>query len=152
MIENNKLDNFFGPVGTSAGILLFFVGIVVTYFSFVGLVLIVIGAFIGFSHTSTLIDFDKKQIKFSNNLFGFIKIGRWTNIEPEMVIGIKKSKKTWRAYSRGNRTLDITDSDYRLILYNSSNKFIMPIKKLNSLDSAKVELDKLSNKLGLSLA
>jgi len=94
MIENNKLDTFFGPVGTSAGILLFFAGIAVIYFSFFGLVLIVFGAFIGFSNTSTRIDFDKKQIKFSNNLFGFIKIGRWTSIEPEMVIGIKKSKKT----------------------------------------------------------
>jgi len=151
MIENNKLDNFFGPVGTSAGILLFFAGIAVTYFSFLGLVLIVFGAFIGFSNTSTLIDFDKKQIKFSNNLFGLLKVGKWIPINPYMKVGIKKSKKVWRAYSRGNRTLDITDSDYRIILYNSENKEIMPIKKTNSLDSAKVELDKLSNRLGLNV-
>jgi len=151
MIENYKLDKSFGPVGTSAGVLLFIAGIAICYISFLGLIFILIGAFIGFSSTSTIIDFDQKQIKFSNNLFGFLKVGKWIPINPYMKIGIKKSKKVWRAYSRGNRTLDITDSDYRIILYNSENKEIMPIKKTISLDSAKVELDKLSNRLGLNV-
>lgn len=151
MLKNNKLDKSFGPVGTSAGMLLFFTGLAVTFFSFLGLILVLIGAFIGFSYTSTFIDFEKKQIKFSNNLFGFIKIGKWIRVEPDMIIRIKKSKKVWRAYSRGNRTLNITDSDYRLILYNSRNKEIIPVKKTDTLDSAKAELHKLSNQLGLSL-
>jgi hypothetical protein len=66
-----------------------------------------------------------------------------------MKIGIKKSDITWTAYSQTNRTLDINNQDYRMVLYDSENKAIMQIKKTNSLDSAKVELERLGNQLGL---
>lgn len=151
MITKNKLDKPFGPAGTSAGIFMFIAGIVVTFYSFTGLILVFIGAFVGFTSTSTMIDNDKKRIKFSNNLFGFIKTGQWIDIKPEMKLGLKKSNRVYRAYSRSNRTLDIDSKDIRLILYDSDNKQIMPIKKFDSPDIAKVELKKSGNQLGLSL-
>jgi len=151
MITKNKLDKSFGPVGTSAGIFMFIAGIVVTFYSFTGLILVFIGAFVGFTSTSTIIDNDKKSIKFSNNLFGFIKTVQWIDIKPEMKLGLKKSNRVYRAYSRSNRTLDIDSKDIRLILYRADNKQIMPIKKFDSLDIAKVELKKSGNQLGLSL-
>ena len=103
-----------------------------------------IGAFVGFTSTSTLIDFDKKRIRFSNNIFGIISIGRWIAIQADMKIGIKKSNKVWRAYSRSNRTLDIVSNDYILILYDSKGKEIMPLYKSDNLDTAKLNLDKFS--------
>lgn len=151
MITKNKLDKSFGPAGTSAGIFMFIAGIVVTFYSFTGLILVFIGAFVGFTSTSTMIDNDKKRIKFSNNLFGFIKTGQWIDIKPEMKLGLKKSNRVYRAYSRSNRTLDIDSKDIRLILYGADNKQIMPIRKFDSLDIAKVELKKSGNQLGLSL-
>lgn len=151
MITKTKLDKSFGPAGTSAGIFMFIAGIVVTFYSFTGLILVFIGAFVAFTSTSTMIDNDKKRIKFSNNLFGFIKTGQWVDIKPEMKLGLKKSNRVYRAYSRSNRILDIDSKDIRLILYGSDNKQIMPIKKFDSLDIAKVELKKLGNQLGLSL-
>jgi len=151
MITKNKLDKSFGPAGTSAGIFMFIAGIVVTFYSFTGLILVLIGAFVGFTSTSTMIDNDKKRIKFSNNLFGFIKTGQWIDIKPEMKLGLKKSNRVYRAYSRSNRTLDIDSKDIRLILYGADYKQIMPIKKFDSLDIAKVELKKSGNQLGLSL-
>lgn len=151
MITKNKLDKSFGPAGTSAGIFIFIAGIVVTFYSFTGLILVFIGAFVGFTSTSTMIDNDKKRIKFSNNLFGFIKTGQWIDIKPEMKLGLKKSNRVYRAYSRSNRTLDIDSKDIRLILYGVDNKQIMPIRKFDSLDIAKVELKKSGNQLGLSL-
>jgi hypothetical protein len=151
MIENNKFEKSFGPVGASAGIVLFVAGLILTIFHLLGLILVLIGAFLGFSSTSTLIDFEKKRVKFSNNLFGFIRIGRWLMIEPSMKIGIKESNVTWRAYSQGNRPLDIGNIDYRIILLDSGNKEIMPIKKLHSKDLAKIELGTIGNKLGLNL-
>ncbi|MCK4465432.1 MAG: hypothetical protein KAU83_06950 [Bacteroidales bacterium] len=151
MITKNKLDKSFGPVGTSAGIFMFIAGIVVTFYSFAGLILVFIGAFVGFTSTSTMIDNDNKKIKFSNNLFGFIKTGQWIDIKPEMKLGLKKSNRVYRAYSRSNRTLDIDSKDIRLILYGADNKRIMPIKKFDSPGIAKVELKKLGNQLGLSL-
>jgi len=151
MITNNSLDKSFGPVGNAAGVFMFIAGLALIYFSLFGLILILFGAFVGFTSSSTLIDYDKKRVKFSNNLFGIIETGKWINIEPNMKIGIKKSNRTWRTYSRSNRTLDIVSKDFRLILFDSNGKQIMPIKKMDSFDSAKLELETLANQLGLVL-
>ena len=150
MIANNKFEKSFGQVGASAGMVLFIAGLILTYFHFSGLILILLGAFVGFSSTSTLIDYEKKRVKFSNNLFGIIRIGQWLKIEPSMKIGIKESNLTWRSYSQGNRPLDIESNDYRIILFDSVNKEIMPIKKFNSKDLAKIELETIGKKLNLS--
>ncbi len=151
MIENNKFDKSFGPVGTSAGMFLFIAGLILTFFHLAGLILLLIGAFVGFSSTSTLIDYERKRVKFSNNLFGFIRIGQWVKIEPSMKIGIKESNLTWRSYSQGNRPLDIENKDYRIILLDSVNKEIMPIKKFSTNDLAKIELGTIGHQLGLNL-
>jgi hypothetical protein len=151
MTTRNKLDKVFGPVGTSSGIFLFVAGLIITYFSLTGLILVMIGAFVGFTSTSTLIDFDKRRLRFTNNIFGIIPIGQWIYIQTDMKISIKKSNKAWRAYSRSNRTLDITNNDYRLILYDSKGKEIMPIQKVDNIDSAKSNLDKFSKQLGIGV-
>jgi len=151
MITVNRLDKAFGPVGTTAGISLFIAGLIISFFSFTGPILVLIGAFVGFTSTSTLIDHDSRSLKFSNNIFGIIKTGQWIKIEPDMKIGIKKSNKASRAYSRSNLPLDIVIKDFRLILYDSNNKQILTIQKTDSLDSAKVELEKLCNQLGLTM-
>lgn len=134
-----KLDKVFGPIGGPAGIFLFVAGLAITYFSLTGLIFVLLGAFVGFTSTSTLIDFDKRKLRFSNNLFGIIPTGQWIFIQPDMKIGIKTSNKVWRGYSRSNRTLDISNTDYRLILYDSSGREIMPIQKLDHIDSAKIK-------------
>jgi hypothetical protein len=151
MTMRNKLDKAFGPFGNSAGLFLFVAGLTITYFSLTGLILVLIGAFIGFTSTSTLVDFDKRRIKFSNNIFGIIPIGQWIIIQTDMKIGIKKSNKAWRAYSRSNRILDIANNDYRLILYDSNGREIMPIQKSYNLDSAKLNLDKISKELEIEV-
>ena len=151
MITKNRLDKPFGPAGTSAGIFIFIAGLIATYFSLTGLILVLIGAFVGFTSTSTLLDNDKKRIKFSNNLFGIIPIGQWIDVKPEMKIGLKNTHRGYRAYSRSNRTLDFHSKDIRIILYGADNKQIMPIRKFDSLDSAKTELEGLSNQFGLGL-
>lgn len=56
MIIKNRLDKPFGPMATSAGIFMLITGVIATYFSLTGLVLVLIGAFIGFTSTSTLLD------------------------------------------------------------------------------------------------
>lgn len=149
MINEYKLDKSFGPVGTIAGGTIFVVGVVLICFSISGLFLIIIGAFVGFSSTSTLVDFDNKKVRFCNNLLGIIKVGKWITIEPNMSIDIKQSNRIWRAYSRGSRSVDITDKDFRIILFDSRGTEIMPIMKVLTLESAKEEADLLSTQLGL---
>lgn len=144
-----QLDKTFGPVGAPAGIFLFVIGWWVTIYSLFGIFLILIGAFIGFTSTHTWIDVDKKRMKFSSTLFGVIPTGQWTEIQPDMKIGVKKSNKVWRGYSKGNRAIDIPDTDYRLILFDSNGKEIMPIRKTNHLDAALSQLEILSKQLGI---
>jgi hypothetical protein len=149
MIENNRLEQSFGPVGTTAGAIVFAAGLILSFTHLSGLILILIGAFVGFSNTSVKIDDEKKRIRFSNNLFGLIRTGKWLQIESDMKLGIKESNVVWRSYSSGNRALDISKTDHQIILYSSENKEIMPIKKTKSREDAVVELERLKNRLGL---
>lgn len=151
MITENKLDRVFGPIGSSAGIPLFVAGLIITYFSWTGLFLVLIGAFVGFTSTSALVDYEKRRLKFTNRIFGIFPVGKWVVVDKSMKIGIKKSNKVWRAYSRSNRPLDIADSDYRMILYDANGREIMPIQKFDSIDLAKSGLEKFCNQFGLDV-
>jgi hypothetical protein len=151
MITNNKLDKSFGPVGTTAGIVIYAVGIITIFSSLYGLILAVLGAFVGFTSTSTFIDFEKKRIKFSNNIFGIIQTGKWIPVEPTMKIGVEESNVTWSAFSKGNRNLNIEQKDFRILLFDSDNSEILTLMKTDSMKSAEVEMGKLSNLLELSI-
>ena len=144
---SNKLDKSFGPVGSFSGIIVFVAGLATVYFSLFSLILVLIGAFVGFTYSSTEIDFAGKRVRFLNNLFGIIKTGDWINVKPNMKIGITKSRKTWKTYSGGNRELDITNEDYMLILYDFSGRKLMPIKKTKNMISAKTELEAICSQL-----
>jgi len=150
MIIKNKLDKSFGPSGTFAGYTIFVVGIITTYSNWGGLLLILVGAFMGFSSTSSLLDPDKKKMKFSNNLFGFIHTGKWIDIDATMKVGIKESNIRWTTFSRSNRSIDTVKNDLRIALYNSEEKEIMEISKHVSLESAMPMLKIISDQLGLS--
>ena len=150
MKTSNKLDKSFGPSGSSAGLFLFITGVVTTFFSFFGLILVVLGAFLGFTYTSAIIDYSSRRIRFSENLFGFVPTGKWIKLEKSMKIGIKESNMIWRTFSRSNRSIDTDVKDFRLILLDAEDQEIMPIKKLNSLESAITEQKILCNKLDIS--
>jgi hypothetical protein len=147
----NRLDYSFGPVGSTAGKILFIAGLILTYFYLSSVLLLFIGAFVGFTSTSAIIDYNKKRIKFSNNLFGIIPTGKWFRIESSMKIGIKEFHQTYTAYSQGNRPFSIAQDDFRIMLYDSEKKEIAAIKRTKSLDSAKAECETIGNLLGLTI-
>lgn len=149
MKVNNKLDRMFGPTGTTSGFILTVTGLIMTYYSVSALSVVFIGAFIGFTSTSAIIDFEQKRIKLSNNIFGIIPTGKWIDIIPDMKIGIERSRHAWRSYSSSNRTLDVIDKDFRIYLYDANKKKIMPVMKSKSLKSAKAELKNLCHQLNL---
>jgi hypothetical protein len=151
MTNNNFLEKSFGPVASSAGLIIFSVGLITTYTSLYGLILVFFGVFIGFTSTSTIIDFDTKRVRFSNNIFGIIKTGKWTTIEPTMKIGIKNNNVVWTSYSRSNRAMEINNNDFFVVLCDSEEKEIMPLKKAKSLDAAKLDLEILGNQLRLTM-
>ena len=49
MIEINKLDRSFGPVGSFAGIILFITGLILSWYSFSGLILV--GFLLAYEHS-----------------------------------------------------------------------------------------------------
>lgn len=151
MIKKYKLDRVFGPFGTSTGAFMFLGGIIATWFTVYGLFIAIIGAFVAFTTTSSLLDTDNKRIKLSNNLFGFIRVGKWIYIKSEMKIGIKRSHSGFQGYIRGTQPIGIHSHDFRIYLYTSENKPIMPIGKFDSLESSKAELQNLSSILGLEI-
>ena len=149
MILKNKLDKSFGPSGAFAGYTILIIGIVTTYTNWGGLLLVVVGALMGFSSTSTVIDTDKKRIMFSNNLFGIIQTGKWMDIDDTMKVGIKESNVTWTTFSRSNRSIDTMNKDFRIVLCDSDEKEIMEISKSDSFNSATSQLETISRQLGL---
>jgi hypothetical protein len=152
MLIRNKLDKSFGPVGSMAGSILFFAGLIVVFTSLLtGAFLILLGAFAGFSSTGTIIDTEKRRIRFLNNFFGIIPAGKWLPIEDSMKLGLKESNLTWTSYSKGNRALDIKNGDYRVVLYDEENHEIMEVSKSDTPESASAGMEKISEKTGIAL-
>lgn len=151
MIVKNKIEKPFGPSATTTGIVIFIAGIISTYFSFVSIILIVVGAFIGFTRVSTFIDIEKGRIKFSDVLFGIFPVGKWIEINNEMTIGLENSRRGFKTYSRGMRTNNTIVKDVRIILYGSFGKKNGSIKKYDSQKSANEDLERLCKTLGVKV-
>ena len=144
----NKLEKPFGPGGSWTGIFMFILGIISTFYSPVGLIPVILGAFIGFTSTSTIIDIINRRAKNVNYIFGIVPIGKWVKIVYGMKLGLKKIHRGYRTSTRGH-SLDVHIKDIRIVLYSFDNKEIMHLKKFDSVDDAKKELELLSNQLEL---
>jgi hypothetical protein len=151
MITKNQIEKPFGPSGTTTGIVLFIAGILYTYLSLVGIIMFIVGAFIGFTRVSTFLNLEKREIKFSNVLFGIFPAGKWLKINNGMTIGLEYSRRGFRTYSRGMRTNDAIIKDVRVILYDSNRKKVGPIKKYNTKKSALEGLEELSIALSVEI-
>ena len=131
MILKNKFDKLFGPSGSSTGLFLFIGGMVITYFSLMGLVFVFLGAFIGFTYTSTIIDTNKKRVKSRIYIFGVIPYGKWIDIKQEMKLGLKKSNIGYHTSTRGH-SRDFHNKDIRIILYDQNARQIIAIEKFSN--------------------
>lgn len=149
MKETFKFEKAFGPVASFSGHVILTVGIIATYFSIAGLILVLFGSFVGLTYSSTTIDYSQRKVKFSNCLFGFIKTGKWIDINNDMRIGINKSSTIYRTYSKSTRILDITAKHLMIYLYDDRGNPIIPLKMVTEDDNAEKELEDLKNKLGL---
>lgn len=150
MIQKNKLDKTFGPVGSIAGIILFIAGIYTVVYSYAGIAIIALGAFVGFTGSYAYVDISKKKVRLSTNLFGFIPTGNWIPIEPTMNLEIKKSNYAWRAYSRSNRELNIDNNEFYIII-TDFKKISIPLLKSDSLENARIKLTQLEHQLNITL-
>ncbi len=152
MIETYKFGKAFGPVMSFSGIVIFVVGLATTiFYSLGGIIFILIGALLAFTNSSTSIDFEHKRARFTFNLFGIFRIGKWKKLQENMKIGFRKSNNVYRTYSRSNRTVDVSQEDKKIYLVDNKGKEILPLKKISDDDNIKEQLKEMSEKLQLSI-
>ena len=143
----NWFEKSFGPIASFSGIIIFIAGVIVTYYELSGLILVFFGSFIGFTNSSTTIDVINKRVRYSNNFFGIIKIGKWLKVEDYMSVGILKDRKVYRTYSRGNRILDLNKNANKIYLFDNHGHPIIPVMKVQNGMNISEEVDKISNEL-----
>ena len=139
-LHNNKHGKFFGPVQIYMGYVFIACGILFTSYSPYILLLIIPGAFMGFTYTGTLIDFENKKVRPYTSLFGFIRTGKW--IETSLFAGFKilKSNRRYTSYSRGNIKLDVNISDISLVLTNKEGRGKVVVNRFNNFEDARREM------------
>ncbi|MBN1115575.1 MAG: hypothetical protein JXA77_00095 [Bacteroidales bacterium] len=133
----NRFDKSFGPVGSFAGLFIFLAGLILIFYSYSAIILILLGAFVGFTHSSASIDFGDSKIRLTNNICGIFKFGKWIQVHPEMVISIKSNRQIYRNFSRSNRVLDIKTHKYQVLLCDEKLNPLIPLKYIKDLDDGK---------------
>ncbi|WP_430813535.1 hypothetical protein [Carboxylicivirga sp. RSCT41] len=150
MIEYNSLGKTFGPVGSFSGLLIFCAGLFLTVMAgFGGIVVTIIGAFVAFTRPLTSIDYDKKQVRNGDKLFGIVKTGKWIPVKASMKIGRYRSNKVYRTYSRSNRSLDIEQKQNLICLFNENGQKLMALKNIKDAEKLAIELQNMSDRLGV---
>jgi uncharacterized membrane protein YgaE (UPF0421/DUF939 family) len=144
-----RFEKTLGPSATAAGIFLILVGIVTSFFYITALVLVILGAFTALTDSSTTIDPENKRMRFSNNIFGIIKIGPWVDIKPEMKASVINETRIYRTYSRSNQQTDIKRKDDYLYLCNKQGKPILPVKKMEPGESHEEAVNKVAKEFGI---
>lgn len=149
MKEKYFINKSFGSTFSSVGIFIFIIGIFGLYISFYNLIIIAIGAFIGFTSNKSIIDYKIKKIKLVTSYFGFIDVGDWIEINSDMKLEVFKSNKRTRLYSRSNRSIDITDDLIYISLVDKNQK--LKIYASNNKDDLRKNLLLFSEKLELGV-
>jgi len=150
-IVNYKLDKSFGPAGAAAGFFLMAVGVITIFESFSGAVLIILGSFMAFSSSGCTIDFDRFRIRFTNNLFGLFRVGKWLYVSPRMKVGLSDTHMVYRVRSLSNRSVDVSTDDFRVFLYQDNGRRGEAICRFKTRERALEELARISDLLGLQV-
>lgn len=151
MKRTYPLDKIFGSMGTTVGFVLGLAGLYASFQSLWGLLLLVLGAFMGFSSTATEIDFQNQRARFVNKIFGVFPVGKWIALVSDMHLGLRPTKRVHTTYSRSNRTLRQEERDFRIYLYDRNGTELFPIKKNASAQAAQEQLLALSRELGIEI-
>jgi hypothetical protein len=149
MLIKNKIYNSFGPFESFAAKLVFISGCAAVWFSFSAIVLILGGAFFGFTYFCTAIDIEKLRVRSGDVLFGIFSTGRWIDIKPDMTVGVIKWGKEWRILSWTNRRVSVPENDFLVVLFTPNGKKLLTLNKKQSLELANDELFNLSDLLNL---
>jgi hypothetical protein len=149
--EEIKLDKLFGPSGSFGGIILLITGLAALYYSISALLLVVLGAFAAFTTTCTTIDYGTRRVRYATSHFGLFKSGKWIDVTDSMSLRVRQSGRSYRAYSRSNRSLDINVRDYTIVLRDARGREVCPLQRLGNRSDADIRCHQLADKLSLAI-
>jgi hypothetical protein len=149
--ETHRLDRLLGPSGSFGGWIILLTGLVAVFASLTALFLVIIGAFAALTTTISVIDTGRRRVKYATALFGFIRIGRWITITDDMKLRVRQSGRRYTAYSRGNRPLDMSISDFSIVLKASDGKEICPLQRFRNRQDAENQIVKLARRLNVEI-
>jgi hypothetical protein len=112
----------------------------------------IFSAYLGFATTYINIDTANKRVKYDTKLFCIIlKGGKWKCLTSDMKLGFLKTQKKYRVYNYLRTYGVVPYNDLKIVLYNTKNKEILPVKKIKREKNAENELKKLSELLELGI-
>jgi hypothetical protein len=149
---DNKIDKLFGPAGSFTGLSMAVFSVVAFIYgsAVTGIVLLIAGLFMAFTFSGTIIDYRKRRIKSYTCLFGFLNIGKWTDINEFSRFTISRSRRTYTALSRANVPLTLKTCDIRLKLLNKTGSLQVTVGKYDSFESARNAMTRLISDLELT--
>jgi hypothetical protein len=142
--RDNKFGKFFGPSFTYTGYVLMAAGILTISYSLTSLFLLIPGMFIAFTYTGTIIDTERRRVKPYTSLFGFIRTGKWIEVDVFSRFSIARSTRKYTTYSRGNVRFDMNISDINLFLINNKRTEKVVLNKFSNFGDARTEMNELS--------
>jgi len=150
MKTTHTFEKAFGPAASFTGIVIFIAGLLAMFYSLNAIALVLVGAFMAFTNTSTTIDHEKKKVRFSNNIFGMIKIGKWMSLRDDMQIGTKQESNVYRTYSRSNQTIDLKVVYKKIYLFDRNRNPIFPIKQIKEKENVDEAIMEICKVLGVT--
>jgi hypothetical protein len=144
---NNNHGKFFGPVQVYMGYTFIVLGLTCSIYSLTILLLVIPGAFLAFTFTGTIIDFENKKVRPYTNLFGIFRTGKWIAVSRFSGFKIIKSNRRYTSYSRGNVQLDMNFSDISLLLINRNGREKVILKRYKSFQESRADMEELKMSL-----
>ena len=148
---NHTLDKSFGPTGSFSGLILVFVGVILVPFYWTGTILIIIGAFVGFTASGCEINTETRQVRQYHLLCGLFKKGTWQSLDGFSGLRVVNTRTSYRAYSLSNRATVTTKEDFRVVLEAATLQSRIEVLKSNTREEANEEALKLSETLGMEI-
>jgi hypothetical protein len=99
----------------------------------------------------SLLKGEKQKIKLADYLFGVIPAGKWIDIRPGMKFGLRKWHRGYVGYIRGTQPVGIHLNELRIVIFDSENRQIMAVKKVESPESPKCDLTHSASLPGLEI-
>jgi hypothetical protein len=143
MITNYKLGKIFGPSMVFAGYILMIFGVLTIYFSLTSIGLVILGAFLAFTSSGTIVKADENGYKSYLKLFGVIQVGKKRSFTKGDRIEANKFRGSHVTFSRSNRQSAVEVNDYRIHLIAADTKNKILLARFASEDEAMEELKNL---------